>query len=79
MDITTARTIIAASFRRSRPSRVVPLCEEIETLDRSGDTARADEAVRTLDDLAGHYTDGRFVGGRQIAKALRMTQANPQH
>ena len=36
------------------------------------------EPGNALDDLAGHYSGGRFVGGRQIAQALRMTQGWPQ-
>jgi hypothetical protein len=78
MDITTARTIIAAAAKNARGlSRVEALVKELESLDRLGNATQAGETVRTLDDLAGHYADGRFVGGRSIAAALRMTQANP--
>ncbi len=79
MDITTARTIIAAAAKNARGlSRVEALVKELESLDGFGNATQAGETVRTLDDLAGHYADGRFVGGRSIATALRMTQSNPQ-
>ena len=79
MDITTARTITTAAAKSARGlSRVEALVKELESLDGLGNATQAGETVRTLDDLAGHYSGGRFVGGRQIAQALRMTQGWPQ-
>ena len=80
MDITTARTIIAAAARNAKGlSRIESVVHDLEWHDGLGNTTQAGEDVRTLDELAGHYSGGRFVGGREIARALRMTQCWPHH
>ena len=78
MNIIEARAIVARVGKQcSGLDRVGGLVAELEWLDGQGNATQAGETVRTLDDRAGHYEDGRFVGGRKIAEAMRMCRAFP--
>jgi hypothetical protein len=73
-DLAPQKIVHLAAQRARGLDRVEPLVQELERYDALGNAAMAGETVRTLDDLAGFYVDGKFVGGRQIARALRQTQ-----
>lgn len=75
MDIETARQIVHVAAQRAHGlDRIQALADELKRYDDLGNATLADETVRTLDDLAGHYRDGKFIGGRDIIAALKLTQ-----
>lgn len=72
----TAKAIVAHALRRAGGRNIDfdSLLREHERMVHLGDTARAEEVSRTIEDLAGHFVDGRFVGATQIAEAFRLVR-----
>lgn len=67
-DLLAARAVWHQAMTASS-GRIVSLLEEWETLVSRGNVTNAGEVRRAIEDLAGHFRDGAFVGASQIRSA----------
>jgi len=67
MSKTTIETFgYSASPSEARSSRIAALIAEARSHSARGDVVLCEEAIRTLDDMMGHWVDGKFVGGKSL-------------
>lgn len=77
MTTQDATDIMARVLRmRGVAGRLSSLLHEREWKGGLGETATVGEIDRTIEDLAGHWHEGRFVGAKLIAQASAITARN---
>ena len=80
LSLNVAREIVAqVAPTAKKAGRLLSLVEKMTWLDGLGDCDGAGRCVSKIDDLAGHYRDGQWVGGRTIAHALCMVPRHEIH
>jgi hypothetical protein len=73
-DLLTARAIWHQAMTSSA-GRLPGLLQEMASLESNGDATGAGEVGRTIENLAGHFVDGQFVGASRIRRAGELCRA----